>query len=90
LQEPPNWVLPAINHYQPCRGQGRLRLPQADQLAQGLNAMLLYEILARELMRDDQRRARQERSARNLIAARWWQRVARYADRRARRAAERR
>jgi hypothetical protein len=51
--------------------------------------MLLHEVLARERMRDDQRRAGQERLARRLATARRWQRVARYADRRARRAAER-
>jgi hypothetical protein len=51
--------------------------------------MLLHEILVRERMRDDQRRARQEWLARRLATARRWQRLARYADRRARRAAER-
>ncbi|MGH3695481.1 MAG: hypothetical protein ACRDRX_16090 [Pseudonocardiaceae bacterium] len=53
------------------------------------NAMLMHEALARDRMRDDQRRARNERLARRLAAARRWQRLARYADRRARRAAER-
>ncbi|MGH3786937.1 MAG: hypothetical protein ACRDRG_10400 [Pseudonocardiaceae bacterium] len=51
--------------------------------------MLLHEILARERMRDDQRRAHQERLARRLATAGRWQRLARYADRRARRAVER-
>ncbi|MBV8996930.1 MAG: hypothetical protein JO287_25245 [Pseudonocardiales bacterium] len=51
--------------------------------------MLLYEVLARDRMRDDQRRARQALLVRRLVAARRWQRLARYADRRARRAAER-
>lgn len=51
--------------------------------------MLLHEVLARDRMRDDQRRARQARLARRLAAARRWQRLARYADRRARRATER-
>jgi hypothetical protein len=51
--------------------------------------MLLYEVLARDRMRDDQRRARQTLLASRLTAARRWQRLARYADRRARRAAER-
>jgi hypothetical protein len=43
--------------------------------------MLLHEVLARERMRDDQHRARQERLARRLATARRWQRLARYADR---------
>lgn len=54
--------------------------------------MLLHEVLARDRMRDDQRRARQARQARlarRLAAARRWQRLARYADRRVRRATER-
>jgi hypothetical protein len=50
--------------------------------------MLLDEFV-RERMRDDQRRACQERLVRRLAAARRWRRLARYADRRARRAAER-
>jgi hypothetical protein len=51
-------------------------------------AMLLHEVLARDRMRDDQRRARQAWLARRLATARRWQRLARYADQRARRAAE--
>ncbi|MGH4008350.1 MAG: hypothetical protein ACRDTH_09400 [Pseudonocardiaceae bacterium] len=51
--------------------------------------MLLHEVLARARMREDQRRASQERLARRLAAARRWDRLARYADRRARRAASR-
>ena len=51
--------------------------------------MLLHEVLARDRMRDDQRRARQALLARRLATTRRWQRLARYADRRARRAAER-
>jgi len=51
--------------------------------------MLLYEMLVRARMRDDQRRASQERLARRLAAARRWHRLARYADQRARRAASR-
>ena len=51
--------------------------------------MLLYEVLARDRMRDDQRRARQALLVSRLTAARRWRRLARYADRRARRAAER-
>jgi hypothetical protein len=50
--------------------------------------MLMHEALARDRMRDDQYRARQERLARRLAAARRWQRLARYADRRARYATE--
>jgi hypothetical protein len=53
------------------------------------NDMLLHEILARDRMRDDQFRARRERLARRLATARRWRRLARYADRRAGRAAER-
>jgi hypothetical protein len=50
--------------------------------------MLLHEALARDRMRDDQHRARRERLARRLATARRWQRLAGYADSRARRAAE--
>ena len=50
--------------------------------------MLLHEILARDRMREDQRRACRERLARRLVAARRWRRLARYADHRARRAVE--
>jgi hypothetical protein len=45
--------------------------------------MLLYEVLARDRMRDDQRRARQAQMARRLAAAHRWQRLAHYAERRA-------
>ena len=51
--------------------------------------MLLYEVLARDRMRHDQRQARREQVARRLVLARRWQRLARYAERRAHRAAER-
>jgi hypothetical protein len=51
--------------------------------------MLLHEVIARDRMRDDQHRARQAQLAKQLAAVRGWQRLARYADRRARRAAER-
>ena len=51
--------------------------------------MLLHEVIARDRMRDDQRRARQAQLVKQLAAARRWQRLARYADRRTRRAAER-
>ena len=52
-------------------------------------AMLMHEALARDRMREDQRRAHLERVARRLTAARRWQRLARYAERRARNAAAR-
>ncbi|MCA1672679.1 MAG: hypothetical protein LC799_10910 [Actinobacteria bacterium] len=58
-------------------------------LSQELNAMLLHEILARTRMQEDQRRASAARLASRLAAARRWQRLARYADRQARRAASR-
>lgn len=51
--------------------------------------MLQHEVLARDRMREDQHHACQERLARRLTTARRWQRLARYADQRARRAAER-
>jgi hypothetical protein len=51
--------------------------------------MLLHEVLARDRMREDQRRASQALLARRLAAVRRWHRLARYADRRARRVAER-
>lgn len=58
-------------------------------LSQELNAMLLYEILARTRMREDQRHASQARLASRLRTARRWQRLARYADRQAQRATSR-
>lgn len=51
--------------------------------------MLMYEVLARDRMRADQEWASQQRLARRLVAARRWQRLARFADHRARRATER-
>ncbi|MGH4015999.1 MAG: hypothetical protein ACRDSL_19170 [Pseudonocardiaceae bacterium] len=51
--------------------------------------MLLHEILARTRMREDQRRATQARLASRLSTVRRWQRLARYAERRAHRAAAR-
>ncbi|MFY9807082.1 MAG: hypothetical protein WAK86_07410 [Pseudonocardiaceae bacterium] len=51
--------------------------------------MLRHEVLARYRMHDDQNRAREYRLARRLATVRRWRRLARYADRRARRAAER-
>jgi hypothetical protein len=70
------------------------RLPTARSPAivmtfQERTTMLLYEVLARDRMCHDQRQARQERVARRLATARRWKRLARYAERRARRAAER-
>lgn len=58
-------------------------------LSQELNAMLLHEVLARTRMREDQRRATEARLAGRLAAVRRWQRIARYAERRASRAAAR-
>ena len=58
-------------------------------VTQELNTMLLHEILARTRMREDQHRATQQRLASRLATVRRWQRLARYADRRARRAAGR-
>lgn len=49
--------------------------------------MFLYETLVRDRMREGQIRAREQRLARRLAAARRWHRLARYADRRAHRAA---
>lgn len=57
--------------------------------SQEFNAMLLYEILARTRMREDQHHASQARLAGRLAAVRRWQRIARYAERQARRAAAR-
>ncbi|MGH3916928.1 MAG: hypothetical protein ACRDTC_26485 [Pseudonocardiaceae bacterium] len=56
---------------------------------QELNTMLLYEVLARDRMREDQRQAAHQRLVGRLATVRRWQRLARYADRRARRAAAR-
>jgi hypothetical protein len=53
---------------------------------QELNVMLLHEILARTRMREDQQRASQARLAGRLASARRWQRLARFAEQRARRA----
>ena len=85
-EEPPHDC--SRNDSQPGRSQG-LRFHRPIALTPELNAMWLYEVLARARMRDDQRRASQERLARRLAAARRWHRLARYADRRARRAASR-
>ncbi|MGQ0776844.1 MAG: hypothetical protein ACT4NY_20910 [Pseudonocardiales bacterium] len=58
-------------------------------VTQELNTMLLHEILARTRMLEDQLHATQQRLAWRLATVRRWQRLARYADRRARRAAAR-
>ena len=88
LQGRPTPAPSARNDSQPGRSQG-LRFRRPIALTQELNAMLLYEMLVRARMRDDQRCASQERLARRLAAARRWHRLARYADQRARRAASR-
>lgn len=62
---------------------------QLITLTQERNAMLLHEILARTRMREDQRRATQQRLAGRLATVRRWQRLARFANRRAGRAAAR-
>jgi hypothetical protein len=51
--------------------------------------MFIHEALARDRMREDQSRARQERLARRLAAVRRWQRLVHYANRQAHRAAAR-
>jgi hypothetical protein len=51
--------------------------------------MLLQEVIARDRMREDRRRAQQAQLVRRLAAVRRWERLASYADWRARRAAER-
>lgn len=45
----------------------------------------MYEALARERMREDQRRAAHRRQADRLVAQRRWRRVARFAQKRAER-----
>ena len=55
----------------------------------GTKAMLLYEDLARERMREAERAARQHRLVRHLSAVRRWERISSWASRRAQRAADR-
>jgi putative heme iron utilization protein len=55
----------------------------------GTKAMLLYEDLARERMREAERAARQHRLVRHVSAVRRWERVSAWAARRAERAADR-
>ncbi|HEU0089690.1 MAG TPA: hypothetical protein VFQ77_18925 [Pseudonocardiaceae bacterium] len=62
--------------------------PPSTQIPE-LNAMLLHEVLARTRMHEDQHRATQMRLASRLATARRWQRLARYAERQAHRAAAR-
>ncbi|MGH3938706.1 MAG: hypothetical protein ACRDTG_08710 [Pseudonocardiaceae bacterium] len=66
-----------------------LPIHRPSTVIQELNTMLLYEVLARVRMREDQRHATQQRLAGRLITVRRWQRLARYADLRARRASAR-
>jgi hypothetical protein len=54
----------------------------------GTKAMLLYEDLARERRREAERVAGHERLVRQLIAVRRWERISKWAARRAQRAAE--
>jgi hypothetical protein len=54
----------------------------------GTKAMLLYEDLARERMREAERSAQRQRLANSLSAVRRWQRVSAWAARRAQRAAD--
>ena len=54
----------------------------------GTKAMLLYEDLARERRREAEQDARDQRLVRQLNAGRGWERVSRWAARRAQRAAE--
>ena len=61
------------------------RSDHTDQLSRSTDMYDLHEALARERMRDDQRRSREATVARQLSAQRRWHRVSRYA-----RAAERR
>ena len=55
----------------------------------GTKAMLLYEDLARERMREAERVAHQHRLVRRLSQVRRWERVSAWAARRAQRAADR-
>jgi hypothetical protein len=54
----------------------------------GTKAMLLHEDLARERRREAERVARNERLGRQLSAVRRWERISKWAARRARRAAD--
>lgn len=55
----------------------------------GTKAMLLYEDLARERMREAERVAREYRLVRHLSSARRWERVSAWAARRAKRVLDR-
>jgi hypothetical protein len=54
----------------------------------GNKAMLLYEDLARERMREAERDAQRQRLVRHLSAAKRWERLSDWAARRARRASD--
>ncbi|GGM42054.1 hypothetical protein GCM10012275_11270 [Longimycelium tulufanense] len=62
------------------------RTPE-QQIFLGTNAMLIHEALARTRMYEDHAAASQERLARQLLRTQRWRWLARYADRRANRAA---
>ncbi|MGA9692915.1 MAG: hypothetical protein WBR33_16045, partial [Pseudonocardiaceae bacterium] len=76
LEEPPTGVRRAHNDGQPSP-VATAAPASIDHSTGALNNMLLHEILARDRMRDEQRRARHERLARRLATARPWQRLAR-------------
>ena len=57
-----------------------------DHTTKGTTVMLLHEALARSRMREAERAAHEYRQARRLVAARNWQRLARWTARRAARA----
>lgn len=76
----------------PVRGdESATAIPEHESiiLTQELNPMLLHEVLTRARMHDEQCWASHARLARQLVAVRRWQWLARYADRRANRAAAR-
>jgi len=55
-------------------------------IAEGTKTMLLYENLARERMREAEQNAAEQRLVRRLNSAKRWQRLSRWAARRAKRA----
>jgi hypothetical protein len=61
-------------------------ITMTDRTRRGTTHMLLHETLARSRMREAEQAAREYRQARRLAAARNWQRLARWAARRAARA----
>jgi hypothetical protein len=61
--------------------------PRVDQnFVKGSDDMLVHEALARMRMREAEQAAREYRQARRLASARKWQRLAKWAARRAERA----